>query len=181
MSAVSAEGVRRRARVCKTRKRSATHLRVFFIAIGASLAHDFKGRLNGGLRDIQSRAESAAFETTPTSAGLQPREDDLMKKIAHDHHTPPWAPSPFLPVLTLGFYGLRRFRPHWLYVVTALSLLVGWGCLAYFADTIQPGGAYVLAPLVFVMAIVTFFRLLPPTSHRAAAHRAATHRATTHR
>jgi hypothetical protein len=133
-------------RVC-VKRASAMQLicEVFLIAIGATLAHDFKRFLKPG--------------------------DDLMKKIAHGHHTPPRAPNPFLPVVTLGFYGLRRFRPHWLYVVTALLLLAGWVLLAYFAGTIQPGGEYALAPLVFVMAIVTFFRLMPPTSHRAAGHR----------
>jgi peptidoglycan/LPS O-acetylase OafA/YrhL len=94
-----------------------------------------------------------------------------MRKIAHDHHPPFRAADLFLPIVTLGFYGLRRFRPRWLYAVTALLVLAAWVCLAYFASTIQTGGEYLVAPAVFVMVIVTFFRLAPPGKGRAATHR----------
>jgi hypothetical protein len=94
-----------------------------------------------------------------------------MRKIAHDHHAPLRAADVYLPIVTLGFYGLRRFRPHWLYAVTALLLLCAWGGLAYLAGTIQPGAEYAVAPLVFVMAIVTFLRLVPPASGRTATNR----------
>jgi hypothetical protein len=94
-----------------------------------------------------------------------------MRKIAHDHHVPFRAADAFLPIVTLGFYGLRRFRPRWLFSVTAVLILVAWICLAYGASTILAGGEYLVAPLVFVMVIVTFFRLAPPGKGRSAAHR----------
>src|ERR1700681_4879508 len=77
------------------------------------------------------------------------RGTDLMRKIAHDHHAPLRAADVYLPIVTLGFYGLRRFRPHWLYAFTALLLLCAWGGLAYLAGTIQPGAEYPVVPLVF--------------------------------
>jgi len=76
-----------------------------------------------------------------------------------------------LPLVTLGFYGLRRFRPRWLYNLAAVLPLALWLVLAVVAGTVQPGGEYLAAPLVFVMAGVTFFRLMPAGHRRLAAHR----------
>jgi peptidoglycan/LPS O-acetylase OafA/YrhL len=94
-----------------------------------------------------------------------------MKKIAHEHHAPFRAADLYLPIVTLGFYGLRRFRPRWLYIVTALLMLAAWICLAYVANTIQEGAEFLVAPAVFVMVIVTFFRLAPPGKGRATTNR----------
>ncbi len=94
-----------------------------------------------------------------------------MRKIAHDHHAPFRAADLFLPIVTLGFYGLRRFRPRWLYAVTSLLVLAAWVCLAYVASTMMAGAEYLLAPALFVMVIVTFFRLAAPGKGRAASHR----------
>jgi hypothetical protein len=94
-----------------------------------------------------------------------------MRKIAHDHRAPFRAADLYLPLVTLGFYGLRRFRPRWLYTVTALLMLAAWGCLAFGASTIQAGAEYLVAPAVFVMVIVTFFRLAPPGKGRTATNR----------
>jgi hypothetical protein len=94
-----------------------------------------------------------------------------MRKIAHDHHAPFRAADLFVPLVTLGFYGLRRFRPRWLFSVTSVLILLGWVCLAYLAGTVQAGAEYLVAPAVFVMVIVTFFRLAPPSKGRAATNR----------
>jgi hypothetical protein len=90
-----------------------------------------------------------------------------MGKPVHGHHEPFHARDLVLPVVTLGLFGLRRFRPRWLYNLTAVLLLVLWLLLAYVAGTIHDGGEYLAAPLVFVMAGVTFFRLMPPTRRLA--------------
>ena len=119
----------------------------------------------------RNQGEVERIANDPDFRRCSTRGNDLMTKIAHDHHTPFRAADVYLPIVTLGFYGLRRFRPHWLYAVTALLLLCAWIGLAYFAGTIQPGAQYLLAPLVFVMAIVTFLRLVPPGSGRAATNR----------
>jgi hypothetical protein len=94
-----------------------------------------------------------------------------MRKIAHDYHKPFHAADVVLPIATLGFFGLRRFRPRWLFSVTAILILAAWIGLAYGASTVQTGGEYLVAPLVFVMVIVTFFRLAPPVKGRSAAQR----------
>jgi hypothetical protein len=112
--------------------------------------------------EVGRRANAADLRRSST------RGNDLMRKIAHDHHAPFRAADVYLPIVTLGFFGLRRFRPHWLYAVTALLLLCAWIGIAYFAGTMQPGTQYLVAPLVFVMAIVTFLRLVPPASSRTA-------------
>ena len=94
-----------------------------------------------------------------------------MRKIAHDHHAPFHAANLFLPIVTLGFYGLRRFRPRWLFTVTALLVLTAWVGFAYIASTVLAGGEFLVAPAVFVMVIVTFFRLAPPGKGRTATNR----------
>jgi hypothetical protein len=91
-----------------------------------------------------------------------------MGKPVHGHSDTSHARSIILPVLTLGFYGLHRFRPRWLYNLTALSFLALWVAIAFVAGSIQNGGEYLTAPLVFVMAGITFFRLMPPATRRLA-------------
>jgi hypothetical protein len=104
-----------------------------------------------------------------------------MKKAMRDRHNAPHHGGPphsashprdlFLPIVTLGFYGLRRFRPPWLYTATALLILGAWVGLAFIAATLYPGGEYLLVLPLFIMAVVTFLRLVPTPARHAAHHR----------
>ena len=75
------------------------------------------------------------------------------------------------PILTLGFYGLRRFRPRALYNATALLVLAVWIGLTFLVGWLHEGAGYLMLPILFAMVAVTFFRLLPAASHRAGSHR----------
>ncbi len=93
-----------------------------------------------------------------------------MGKPTHSHRRSSHGPSLILPLVTLGFYCLRRFQPRWLYTLTAIALLALWVTLAFVAGSLYDGGELLVAPLVFVMAGVTFCRLVPPARRTVVAH-----------
>jgi hypothetical protein len=94
-----------------------------------------------------------------------------MRKLAYSHEGEFHIRDLFLPIVTLGFFGLRRFRPGWLHAVVALGFLAAWLVLAFVASTRWDGGEVVVVPFVFFMSAVTFFRLLPAPSRRARSNR----------
>jgi hypothetical protein len=71
-----------------------------------------------------------------------------------------------LPIVTLGFYGLRRFEPRVAYILLAVLVLAAWLAAAFFVGAWYDGGERFMIPVVFVMAAVTFFRLLPAPQRR---------------
>lgn len=82
---------------------------------------------------------------------------------------PAWA----TPVLTLGLYGLPRLRPYWLYTTVALLILLAWLAVGVGFALANPGSEPLVAPLLFVVAIITFLRLARPQAAAAVAHRRA--------
>jgi hypothetical protein len=76
-----------------------------------------------------------------------------------------------LPFVTLGFYGLPRFQPRALYVLLAVLVLAAWLGAAFVVGSWYDGGEMLMIPVVFLMAAVTFFRLLPVSHRRQAARR----------
>jgi hypothetical protein len=94
-----------------------------------------------------------------------------MGKLAHAHHEPLHPGDVFLPIITLGFYGLRRFRPRWLYSLTAFAILAAWVGAAFLAASVYEGGEYLVVLPLMIIAAVTFFRLfLPPSSRKVTRH-----------
>jgi hypothetical protein len=88
-----------------------------------------------------------------------------MGKPAPVHHHSSHGPRDvLLPIVTLGFYGLRRFRPRSLYNFTALLILAAWLAATVVVYSYHEGAGYLMGPVLFAMAAVTFFRLVPPTT-----------------
>ena len=84
---------------------------------------------------------------------------------AHHHHSS--GPRDILmPIVTLGFYGLRRFRPRALYTLTALLIMVAWIVLTFVVYEYHEGTGLLMAPVLLTMVAVTFFRLVPTTTHK---------------
>jgi hypothetical protein len=94
-----------------------------------------------------------------------------MKALAHGPRGKSHLLDVLLPIVTLGFYGLRRFRPRRLYVLTALLILALWLGLVFVAGMLFEGGELFAIPLVFIMTGVTFLRLVPAAPGRMPTHR----------
>jgi len=87
--------------------------------------------------------------------------------VVHHHHSGSSPRDVLLPIVTLGFYGLRRFRPRALYTITALLILAAWVVLTFSVFNYHEGAGYFMLPVLFAMVAVTFFRLVPTTTHKA--------------
>src|ERR1043166_5640609 len=62
----------------------------------------------------------------PSTLSSVPREVLMGKPAPVHHHSSHGPRDVLLPIVTLGFYGLRRFRPRSLYNFTALLILAAW-------------------------------------------------------
>ncbi len=94
-----------------------------------------------------------------------------MKALAHGPQGKSHLWDVLLPIGTLGFYGLRRFRPRRLYILTALLILAVWLGFIFIAGLLVDGGELFVIPFVFVMAGVTFLRMVPAAPRRMPTHR----------
>src|SRR5437588_8511964 len=83
------------------------------------------------------------------------------------HHSSGHARELLWPIVTLGIYGLPRFRPRWLYTLTALLILAAWIGVAVAAGMLYDGGELIVVPALFAIAVATFLRLIPQGPRRA--------------